>query len=58
MKIVSNKQKQALKRIADSDRPEEREHATEILNCVDKGVVPAPSSVEWLVEWLRTPEAR
>ncbi len=58
VKVVSEKQKKSLERIADSDRPDEREHAKEILNCVDRGVVPAPSAVEWFVEWLRTPEAR
>lgn len=53
MNIVSSKQKAALKRIAAGDDVAAK-HALEILNCVDHGVVPPPSAVEWFVEWIRT----
>lgn len=58
MKVVSEKQKKALERIVKNAERDDRAHATEILNCVDRGVVPAPTAIEWFVEWIRTPEAR
>lgn len=53
MNIVSAKQRAALKRIAEGDGVAAK-RAGEILNCVDRGVVPPPEAVEWFVEWIRT----
>lgn len=53
MNIVSSKQKAALKSLAAS-KSAGSDHALEILNCVDHGVVPSPEAVEWFVVWLRT----
>lgn len=53
MNIVSAKQRAALKRIAAGEGVAAK-RAGEILNCVDRGVVPPPEAVEWFVEWIRT----
>jgi|KBSSwiStaDraftv2_1062776.scaffolds.fasta_scaffold437306_2 hypothetical protein len=52
MNVVSSKQKSKLQHLAVSGDPQAA-RAEEILRCLDKGIVPPPEAVEWLIEWLR-----
>lgn len=52
MNIVSSKQKTELKRLIENGDPQ-ASHATEILECVDKGIAPPPEAIEWFIGWLR-----
>ena len=53
MNIVSSKQKAALRRLVETNDPQ-APHASEILECVDRGLMPSPEAVEWLIEWIRS----
>jgi cellulose synthase/poly-beta-1,6-N-acetylglucosamine synthase-like glycosyltransferase len=49
MNIVSSKQKAELKLLAAGGNM----HAAQILECLDKGVVPPPEAIDWLIRWFR-----